>query len=195
MTHTLVTIAVPAAQMDDANAAMVQITGNPADAQTFVAQEWALLEEADEEKTGFALTSNLFEPDVADILLGWQSPIMVRADMPVLEAVADMGLEPCASPDAPAPQPIDWDAIALAKERKGMVVSRLQGRLTLGPQTVSALDALAADPNTPWAMRETINNAAEWRRTSQAMDELAYALGFSESQMDDLFRVAMQVTI
>jgi len=196
MEKVLVTIAVPAAQLDAANVAMVQATGNGADGRTFVALEWALLEEAgEEEKTGFALTSNLFEPDVADILLGWQSPIMVRADMPVFEAVADMGLEPCASPDAPAPQPIDWDAIALAKERKGMVVSRLQGRLTLGPQTVSALDALAADPNTPWAMRETINNSAEWRRTSQAVDELAYALGFSESQMDDLFRVAMQVTI
>ena len=95
MTHTLVTIAVPAMQLADANAAMVEITGNPADAQTFVAQEWAFTDDAE---TGFAVVSNLFEPDVADTLLGWQSPIMVRADMPVFEAVADMGLGPWVDP-------------------------------------------------------------------------------------------------
>jgi hypothetical protein len=76
-----------------------------------------------------------------------------------------------------------------------MVVSRLQGRLTLGLATVAALDAIATDPQTPWAMRETINNAAEWRRTSQAMDELGYVLGYFPDQMDALFRVAAQVDV
>jgi len=85
-------------------------------------------------------------------------------------------------------------AAALAAERATMVCSRLQGRLVLGEATSSALDAMAADPATPWAMRETINNAIEWRRTSQTMDELGYLLGYTPEQMDALFRVAMQVT-
>ena len=192
MTHTLVTIAVPAAQMDDANAAMVQITGNPADAQTFVAQEWALLEEADEEKTGFALTSNLFEPDVADTLLGWQSPIMVRADMPVFEAVADMGLGPWVDPDAPAPQPIDWDAIALAKEREGMVASPAQIRLTL--YQLSLLDTVQYIADTDQMAAIVWEYAAEIRRTNALIDTLG-SDGFEPKQIDDIFRYAMQLQI
>ena len=193
MTHTLVTIAVPAAQMDDANAAMVQITGNPADAQTFVAQEWALLEEAgEEEKTGFALTSNLFEPDVADILLGWQSPIMVRADMPVFEAVADMGLGPWVDPDAPAPQLIDRDAIALAKEREGMVASPAQIRLTL--YQLSLLDTVQYIADTDPMAAIVWEYAAEIRRTNALIDALG-SDGFEPKQIDDIFRYAMQLQI
>lgn len=86
-------------------------------------------------------------------------------------------------------------AIALAAERDAMVCSRLQGRLVLGEATSAALDAMAADPATPWAMRETINNAIEWRRTSQTMDELGYLLGYTPEQMDALFRVAMTVAV
>lgn len=86
-------------------------------------------------------------------------------------------------------------AEALAAERAGMVCSRLQGRLVLGEATCDALDAMAADPQTPWAMRQTINNAIEWRRTSEAMTELGYLLGFTPEQMDDLFRAAMVVQV
>ncbi len=42
-------------------------------------------------------------------------------------------------------------------------------------------------------MRETILGATQWNRTSQAMDELGYALGYTPGEMDDLFRVAMKV--
>lgn len=97
---------------------------------------------------------------------------------------------------------IDWtgmvtaeeaDGVARAEEHAGMTVSRLQGRLALGQETCAALDAMAANPNTPWAMRETILGATQWNRTSQAMDELGYALGYTPGEMDDLFRVAMKV--
>ena len=86
-------------------------------------------------------------------------------------------------------------AAILATERAAMVCSRLQGRLVLGPETCAALDAMAADPETPWAMRQTIANAIEWRRTSQAMTELGYLLGYTDYQMDDLFRAAMKVEV
>lgn len=83
----------------------------------------------------------------------------------------------------------------LAAERAAMKCSRLQGRLVLGEATCDALDAMAADTLTPWAMRQTIQNAIEWKRTSQAMTELGYLLGYTDTQMDDLFRVAMTVEV
>ena len=86
-------------------------------------------------------------------------------------------------------------ALALSAERAAMKCSRLQGRLVLGEATCDALDAMAADPATPWAMRQTIQNAIEWNRTSQAMTELGYLLGYSDTQMDDLFRLAMTVDV
>ena len=91
----------------------------------------------------------------------------------------------------PGPEP----AAVLAAERAAMICSRLQGRLVLGEATCTALDAMAADPATPWAMRQTIANAIEWRRTSQAMTELGYLLGYTDTQMDDLFRIAMTVEV
>lgn len=91
------------------------------------------------------------------------------------------------SPDPPAP--------SIEDVRRGMVCSRLQGRLTLGADVCAALDAMAADPATPWAMRETINSAMEWRRTSQTIDELGYLLGYTDAQMDAMFEAAMQIAV
>lgn len=87
------------------------------------------------------------------------------------------------------------EADLLATERAAMKCSRLQGRLVLGEATCDALDAIAADDLTPWAMRQTIENAIEWSRTSQAMTELGYLLGYTDAQMDDLFRLAMTVEV
>ncbi len=84
---------------------------------------------------------------------------------------------------------------ALAARRAMMVCSRLQGRLTAGAKVCAQLDATAADPATPWAMRETILNANEWRRTSQTIDEMAWVLGFTSEQMDALFEAAMAVSV
>ncbi len=93
------------------------------------------------------------------------------------------------------PPPEPDPAMTLAAERAGMTCSCLQGRLVLGEATCTAIDAMAADTATPWAMRQTILNAIEWRRTSQAMTELGYLLGFTDVQMDDLFRLAMTVDV
>lgn len=94
----------------------------------------------------------------------------------------------------------------LATRRAAMVCSRLQGRLTLGPQICAHIDALAdpsngqldaltGDPAASWAMRETILNAATWHRTSQTIDELAYVLDLSAEAMDLMFEAAMTVTV
>jgi hypothetical protein len=92
-------------------------------------------------------------------------------------------------PVEPTPEEI------LLGERSRMVCSRLQGRLVLGEATCKELDAMADDPNTPWAMRQAISNAIEWRRTSQTMTELGYLLGYTDEQMDNLFRKAMVVEV
>ena len=83
----------------------------------------------------------------------------------------------------------------LTRKREAMKCSRLQGRLVLGETTCAALDALADNTETPWAMRETITNAIEWSRLSQSMTELGYLLGYTDTQMDALFTVAMTVDV
>jgi hypothetical protein len=93
-----------------------------------------------------------------------------------------------------------WSIVALTEDeqrtrRATLVCSRLQGRLTLGAAVCAALDAMAVDPATPWAMRETITGATEWRRSSQTIDEMGYLLGYDAAQMDALFEAAMQIEI
>ena len=87
--------------------------------------------------------------------------------------------------------PEDMPLIDLDGWRASAKCSRLQGRLTLGADVCAAMDSMAADPATPWAMRETINSAMEWRRTSQTIDELGYLLGYTDAQMDAMFEAAM----
>lgn len=87
------------------------------------------------------------------------------------------------------------EAELLDAERQNMKCSRLQGRLVLGEATCDMLDAMAADPETPWAMKQTILHAIEWNRTSQSINELAWLLGYDDDQMDTLFRQAATVTV
>lgn len=91
--------------------------------------------------------------------------------------------------------PEDLPQFDLDGWRAAAKCSRLQGRLTLGADVCAALDAMAADPATPWAMRETINSAMEWRRTSQTIDELGYLLGYTDAQMDTMFDAAMLIAV
>jgi hypothetical protein len=86
-------------------------------------------------------------------------------------------------------------AAALAHRRAGMTCSRLQGRLTLGPDTCAVLDAIADDPAEPWPLRETIRHATEWHRTSETIDALAWVLGYTDGEMDSLFEAAGQVRV
>jgi hypothetical protein len=69
--------------------------------------------------------------------------------------------------------------------------TRLQGRLALGPERCAIIDAIAADPNTPWAMAEAIRSAVTWSRNDQQIDELAWLLGLSDQDVDDLFALAI----
>ena len=80
--------------------------------------------------------------------------------------------------------------LLLAASRATMECSRLQARLALGPETCAELDAMAADPATPWAMRQTLLYAQTWQRLHPSMDEIGWALGYDAYQIDALFMLA-----
>ena len=79
----------------------------------------------------------------------------------------------------------------LAQERANMVCTRQQGKLALGPTVWASVLALADDPDTPWGLKVAIGDTVEWRRTDEDMQALVWAMGLTEEQADDLFRLAM----
>lgn len=86
---------------------------------------------------------------------------------------------------------IDWtNGRAVVRDLPPPIVTRLQARLALGPDTCAALDAMADDPDTPWAMRQTLAYAQQWQRTHPSMDEIGWALGYDADQIDALFQMA-----
>lgn len=94
-----------------------------------------------------------------------------------------------------APPPEADPAEALAAERAGMRCSPLQGRLALGEAEWSRVEAMLADPETPWAMRQVIASASVWQRLSPMIDELSWLMGYDDEQVDGLFRAAMQIAV
>jgi hypothetical protein len=95
----------------------------------------------------------------------------------------------------PVPQPVPYEPTPeelLAEEREQMICSPLQGKLTLGEAAWAAVEAWR-DTYATWAQRQIIDSALDWRRNSQNMQFFAYLLGYTDEQMDDLFRAAMQV--
>lgn len=93
---------------------------------------------------------------------------------------------------APPPEPETDPAEALAAERAGMVCSRFQAKAALHlagllPQVEATI--ANADPLTQLAWAE----AVEYSRHSPAILALAGVLGLTDEQVDDLFRVAMQI--
>lgn len=82
-------------------------------------------------------------------------------------------------------------ASAVSEGREAMQCSPLQGQLALGETRWTAVEALADDTETPWALRRVIKSAQIWRRTDADMDALIWAMGLSPEEADDLFRLAM----
>ena len=52
----------------------------------------------------------------------------------------------------------------LAREREQMVCSRAQGKMVIGAETWASVEALADDPDTPWALKCAILDTNDWRR-------------------------------
>jgi hypothetical protein len=82
-------------------------------------------------------------------------------------------------------------AIALAQARAAMVISPLQGILTLGETEWGKV--LAYRETASWQERIVIDSAQDWRRNSQNIAFFGYLLGYTPEQMDALFIAAAQV--
>lgn len=93
-------------------------------------------------------------------------------------------------------QSLRWpnDTELLGQEREAMVLTRYQARAALlNAALLADVEALMADANTPediklmWAHKERI------RRLHPATIQMAEALGWTEMQLDDLFRAGMAI--
>ena len=93
-----------------------------------------------------------------------------------------------------APEPAPDAAAFLAAERAAMVCSRMQGVLALGPTIWGLVQAYRDLPQTTWAERIIIDDAAIWHRTSQNIAFLGYLCGLIPEEMDTLFRSAATIT-
>lgn len=84
-----------------------------------------------------------------------------------------------------------FEAGALAAERATMKCSRAQGKMAIGADVWAQVEAMANDPATPWALKVAIYDTNEWNRSNKNMDALAWAMGLTPEQTDDLFRLAV----
>jgi len=80
---------------------------------------------------------------------------------------------------------------ALAQARAAMVISPLQGILTLGETGWGKV--LTYRDTASWQERAIIDNASDWQRNSQNIAFFGYLLGYTDEQMDTLFIAAAQV--
>jgi hypothetical protein len=83
-------------------------------------------------------------------------------------------------------------AITLAQARAAMVISPLQGILTLGETKWGKV--LAYRETASWQERIVIDSAQDWQRNSQNIAFFGYLLGYTDAQMDALFIAAAKVT-
>ena len=95
---------------------------------------------------------------------------------------------------APYVAPIIDPVAELAAERALMRVSRYQALATL--YTAGLLDAVNAFMGTqPFLTQLAWNETTEFARDNTTLGNIAAALGISDTQLDDLFRAGMAVTL
>lgn len=89
----------------------------------------------------------------------------------------------------------EWPEEAARKNlslwRSSAKCSPMQGKLALGQAEWAKIEAYRAGAT--WAEQIVIDSAQEWRRDSQDIQFFGYLLGYSDEQMDDLFRAAVQI--
>lgn len=100
------------------------------------------------------------------------------------------------APDLPPPAPpiIDHEAEAIAAlqaQREGWAVDRWQIKTALGKDRWAAIESFGTSPDAPWGLQTVIADAMVIPRVSQTIDLLAYILGWSDEDVDQLFQAAM----
>lgn len=80
----------------------------------------------------------------------------------------------------------------LATWRASAKCSRMQGKLTLGPDAWAKVQEYR-DTHATWAERVVIDDAKDWERNSQDIQFFGHLLDYNDEQMDEMFRAAMLV--
>lgn len=81
---------------------------------------------------------------------------------------------------------------ALEKERTAMACTPMQGILALGEAEWAKVTDYR-DGAATWQERVVIDSALNWNRNSQNIEFFGYLLGYTDAQIDDLFRTAMAI--
>lgn len=78
-------------------------------------------------------------------------------------------------------------ATDLEASRKHMKCSKMQAMWALGADEWGKVISFRDHVDTTWVERVIIDSPQDWERVSQDTEFLAYVLGYSEEQMDQLF--------
>lgn len=95
----------------------------------------------------------------------------------------------------PYTAPIVDETRKLAEWRANAKCSPLQGKLALGEPRWLAVEQLINDPETPWTMKQIIQDASVWERNSETMDTLIWLMGMTPEEADELFKIAMEIKV
>jgi len=87
-------------------------------------------------------------------------------------------------PAIPSPEEV------LAEWRENASCSRAQGKLAIGPEVWGQVVAMLDDPETPWGLRVAVDDTPVWNRNNEDMAALIWAMGLTDEEADDLFRLA-----
>jgi len=87
------------------------------------------------------------------------------------------------------PAPVETSETYLAKERSTMTCTPMQGILALGETQWNTI-LNYRDTQATWAEKVIVDGAQTWVRNSQNIAFFQYLLGLTDTQVDDLFRVA-----
>lgn len=103
------------------------------------------------------------------------------------------------APNLPAPPPplVDKEAeerAELAAQRAGWVVDRWQIKTVLGRDLWQVIEDFGGGESASWGLKTVIEDATTIPRVSQTVDLLAFILGLTEGEVDELFRQAMTLT-
>lgn len=97
-------------------------------------------------------------------------------------------------------QVIDMHELLIRENMKSATCSPMQGILALGEARWQVIldyrNAVDANGNstTPWAQKVIIDSAQDWRRDSENIAFFQYLLNLTDTEADDLFRLAMKIS-
>jgi len=154
-----------------------------------------------------SLTVNGKTYDLAD--LPTEGPVRLQDGIALVEYGEDGGVSTCSLTDAhsvmvvqperapPPPPEVDPDELeraTLAAQRAAWVAQRWQMIAVLGADRWQAIQDFATGPLSTWAIKAVIDNAVEIPRNSETVELLAYILGLTDDEVDDMFRRAVSLS-